>query len=240
MTAARTLFEQALQLRSDNVDALAGVATTYVFEVLNGYYASGNEQRLERAEPLLTRALELDDRHLVALKARAALLRARGRFDDAIGAAQAVIAQNPGEPWAYKEVGLSTMYLGRITDALDWFDKAERFGPRDPSRSTWLGGKGQALVLLGRDNDAIAALRAAIESNPATMGNYAVLAAAYALAGRIDEARAALARYNSSNPGTTVGNFRNLSPVPLDLTDPAYRHQRERLNEGLRKAGMPD
>ena len=98
MLAARDLFEQALKLQPDNVDAVAGVATTYIFEVLNSYYETENQQRLQRAEPLLARALELDDRHLVALKAKAALLRAQGKFDDAIRAAQAVIAQNPGEP----------------------------------------------------------------------------------------------------------------------------------------------
>jgi hypothetical protein len=28
--------------------------------------------------------------------------------------------------------------------------------------------------------------------------------------------------------------------VPLQLTDPTYRQQRERLKQGLRKAGMPE
>jgi len=240
MVTARGFFEQALKLQPDNVDALAGIATTYVFEVLNGYYDTDNDLRLQKAEPLLSHALALDDRHLGALKARAALLRAQGKFGEALAAAQLVIAQNPGEPWAYKEVGLSTMYLGRTADALDWFDKAERFGPRDPGRWTWLAAKGQALLLLGRDRDAIGALRSAIDANPAAVGEYAVLAAAYALSGRDEEARMALARYEGLHPGATVANFRSLSPVPLQLTDPNYLEQRDRLKEGLRKAGMPE
>lgn len=240
MMQARELFERALKLEPDNVDSLAGIASTYIFEVLNGYYETDNNLRLQRAEPLLARALALDDRHLVALKARAALLRAQGNFDGAIKAAQVVITQNPGEPWAYKEIALSMMYLGRTAEALDWFEKAEQFGLHDPGRWTWLGGKGQVQVLLGRDKEAIESLRAAVESNPADVGDYAVLAAAYALAGRDEEARVALARYRSVLPNTTVSNFRNLSPVPLQLTDPSYRRQRERLKDGLRKAGMPD
>ena len=240
LSAARDLFERALKLQPDNVDALAGVAYSYIFEVLNGYYETGNETRLQRAESPLARALALDDRHLVALKARAALLRAEGKFESAITAAQAVIEQNPGEPWAYKEVGQSMMYLGRTTDALGWFEKAERFGPRDPGRWAWLGSKGQALLLLGRDEEAIASLRAAIESNATDIGDYPVLAAAYALSGRDQEARAALTQYQRLRPGTTVANFRNLTPVPLQLTDPRYLRQRERLKKGLLKAGMPD
>src|SRR5262249_24657040 len=105
------------------------------------YYGAGNEQRLHQAEALLVRTLAVEPRHLVSLKARAALLRAQGKFEDGIAAAQAVIAENPGEPWAYKEVGLSTMYVGEPAEALDWFTKAERLGPRDPGRWTgWMVG----------------------------------------------------------------------------------------------------
>src|SRR5262249_6936915 len=132
------------------------------------------------------------------------------------------IEQNPGEPWAYKEVALSTMYLGRVADAVVWFEKAEEIGPHDPGRWTWLGGKGQALLLLGRDAEAIKSLRAGVEANPANVGDYAVLAAAYALS------------------ETTIGSFRYMSPVPLRLTDPSYLQQRERLKAGLRRAGMPE
>src|SRR5262249_60277172 len=38
MIAARNLFEQALEVEPASVDGLAGVATTLVFEFLNGYY----------------------------------------------------------------------------------------------------------------------------------------------------------------------------------------------------------
>ena len=62
---------------------------------------------------------------------------------------------------------------------------------------------------------------------------------ALALLGRPDEARAALARYNQIHPRERVSTFRKLAPVPLDLTSLAYQQQRERLKEGLRKAGVP-
>jgi hypothetical protein len=74
---ARQLLKKVLKLQPDNVAARAGVAATDICEVVNGYYRSGSEQRWERAEPRLSRALAIDDRHVVALKARAALLHAR-------------------------------------------------------------------------------------------------------------------------------------------------------------------
>jgi len=67
-----------------------------------------------------------------------------------------------------------------------------------------------------------------------------LLAAAYALVGRSDEAQAAFAHYNQVRPGMRVSNFRSRAPVPLGLTSPTYQWQRQRLQEGLRKAGMPE
>ena len=238
MADARALFEKALKLEPNHADGLAGVATTLVFEFLNGY--PGTDDGLRKAEQLLDAALRIYWRHLMSLKAKAALHRAQGRFEDAILAAEAIIMENPGEPWAYKEIGLSTLYLGKPEKALDWFAKAERIGPRDPARWTWLDGRGHALVLLGRDEEAVRALIAALDANPGNVSSHAFLAAAYALLGRAEDARAALAAYNQKSPGTRVSTFRTLSPVPLALTAPTYQQLRVRLDEGLRKSGMPE
>jgi TolB-like protein/DNA-binding SARP family transcriptional activator len=240
MIDARGLFEQALKAEPASADGLAGIATTLVFEFLNGYYEADGDDRLGQAERLLNHALAIKPRHLMALKANAALRRAQGRFDDAIAAAEAIIMENPGEPWAYKEIGLSTLYLGKPEQALDWFAKADRIGPRDPARWTWLDGRGHALVLLGRDEEAIRALISALDANPKNVSSHAFLAAAYALVGRSEEAHAALAAYLERHPGTRVSTFRTLSPVPLALTGPNYRQLRAHLNEGLLKAGMPE
>jgi adenylate cyclase len=240
MQQARHLFVQALEIESDNPEALAGLATTHIFEVLNGYYDTGNANRLDLADVLLTRALAIEPHALLAVKAKAALLRAQGRFDEAVVAAEAVIADNPGEPWAYKELGLSNLYMGRLEQALAWFGKADMFGPRDPGRWAWLDSQGHALVLLGRDLEAIRFLRMALDANPNAVSPHAFLAAAYALHGRLDEAREELARYALMRPSETVGSFRRDSPVPFRLTSPDYQRLFARLREGLRAAGMPE
>jgi tetratricopeptide (TPR) repeat protein len=167
-------------------------------------------------------------------------LRAQGRFDEAIMAAEAVIADNSGEPWAYKEIGLSNLYLGRVEQSLGWFAKADMFGPRDPGRWAWLDSQGHALVLLGRDLEAIRFLRMALDANPNAVSPHAFLAAAYALHGHLDEAREELARYAQLRPSETVAGFRRETPVPLRLTSPSYQQRFERLKEGLRTAGMPE
>lgn len=239
MIQARTLFNDALVMEPNNADALAGLGTTLVFEFVNGYYEGGGEDRLRRAADLLERALTLAPHHLTGLKASAALTRAQGRFEDAIAVANGVLSENPGEPWAYKELGLSNMYLGRLDEALDWFAKAERMGPRDPARWTWLDGRGQTLILLGRDEEAVRSLVSASEANPRNAGTQALLAAACALTGRLEQAQAAMATYLAVHPDARASTFRQNAPVPLAKTGREYQARRAHLLEGLRKAGMP-
>jgi TolB-like protein/class 3 adenylate cyclase/Flp pilus assembly protein TadD len=240
MIAGRGMFQQALAVDPDNVDALAGIATTYVFEVLNGYYQDGRAERLRDAKALVQRALALEPHHIVALKANAALLRADGLFEDAIAASQVVIAQNPGEPWAYKEVGLSELYLGRFEEALAWFEKADQIGPRDPSRWTWLEPIGRVQFFLGRDEEAIRFFKLTVDANPTDVRAYALLAAVYASSGHPVEAAAALADCLHRRPEMTIERFFSDWSVPLQATSLDYRRQHARFRQGLRLAGMAE
>jgi hypothetical protein len=92
---------------------------------------------------------------------------------------------------------------------------------------------------LGRDTEAVEALRLAVHSNPYLPRDRAFLAAAEALAGNIDDARLHLARYDKFDPGMTVLRFaEERSSVPLEAVTPAYLRGHERILEGLRRAGM--
>jgi adenylate cyclase len=239
MIDARALFQQALDHDPQNADALAGVATTYVFEVLNSYYDGGRERRLSTAKDLIRRALEIDPRHIVALKIQAAIFRAEGKFEEAIAASELVIKQNPGEPWAYKEIGLSDLYLGRFDEALQWFEKAERVGPRDPSRWIWLGAMGRAQFFLGNIEDAIRLMRLSADANPSDPRAYALLAAIYALSGKNEEASSALRDCLRIQPNLTIARLSADWSVPLEATSATYQAQHRRFDDGLRLAGMP-
>jgi tetratricopeptide (TPR) repeat protein len=175
-----------------------------------------------------------------ALKVRAALFRAQGEFDEAITASQVVIVQNPGEPWAYKEVGLSKLYLGQFDEALDWFEKANQIGPRDPSRWIWLGAMGRVQFFLGHDEEAIRLLRLSADANPNDPRAYALLAAIYALSGRNDEAGWALGNCFRLRPEMTINRLFADWSVPLQATSLTYQRQHERFRDGLRTAGMPE
>ena len=238
MKVARDLFLQALEHDPANVDALAGIATTYVFEVLNSYYDTGRAERLREAETLVRRALAADPRHIVALKAQAALLRAEGRFEEAIVASRAVVAINPGEPWAHKEVGLNELYLGRFEAAQLAFEQADRIGPRDPSRWIWLGAMGRVRFFLGDDDGATRFMRLSADANPKDARAHALSAAIHALRGHMAEARSALAEALRLEPDASIKRHFDTWSVPLRATSPLYLRHHERLLHGLRVAGL--
>jgi TolB-like protein/Flp pilus assembly protein TadD len=235
------LFRQALELDADCVDAMVGIALACIYQVINLYRLEGRDALLDEAEDMITRAMALAPDHFTMLKTRGLLLRARGRFPEAIVATQALIARNPAEPTAYKEMGLNKLYLGETREAVEWFRRADGIAPRDPERWTWLQGLGRALMQIGHDAEAVDALCQAMDSNPGYLRGKAVLAAAEALTGNLDDAKLYLAEYAMLEPDMTVRRFAaQRSSVPPDAVSPTYRRESERILDGLRRAGMRD
>jgi thioredoxin-like negative regulator of GroEL len=73
--------------------------------------------------------------------------------------------ENPGEPWTYKEIGLSTslVLLGRDEEAIRALVNALDANPKNTSPHAFLA---TAYALLGRSEEARAALAAYLERRP--------------------------------------------------------------------------
>jgi tetratricopeptide (TPR) repeat protein len=238
---AIALFRRALERDPDCVDAMVGIALARIYQVINLYRLEGRDALLDEAEEMVTHAMALAPDHFALLKARGLLLRARGRFAEALVATETLIVRNPGEPTAYKEMGLNQLYLGATQQAVEWFRRADGVAPCDAERWTWLQGLGRALMQLGHDSEAVTALRTAMDSNPLYRRGRALLASAEALAGDLAAARLHMAEYMTLEPDMTVRRFtQQRSSVPPDAVSQTYRRQGERILEGLRRAGMPD
>jgi adenylate cyclase len=235
------LFRRALELDPDCAPAMVGIARGRIFQVINLYRLVGRDVLLDEAEEMISRAASLVPDHNELLRARGLLLRARGRFQEAIVATEGLIARNPAEPTAYKEMGLNKLYLGRTKEAIDWFRRADEIAPRDPARWTWLQGLGRALMQSGDAAGAVEALSQALDGYPNYVRGKAMLAAAEALTGNIRMARRHLAEYAALEPGMTVRRFaQQRSSVPPRAVSPIYRRESEQILDGLRRAGMPD
>jgi hypothetical protein len=89
---------------------------------------------------------------------------------------------------------------------------------------------------LGRDEEAVGWLSQSIDLNPNIPVPYFVLAAAQAHLGRLQEAREAVRAGLELSPGFTIARMR--SSAASD--HPVYLAGRERVYDGLRKAGLPE
>ena len=103
-----------------------------------------------------------------------------------------------------------------------------RLSPRDPETPNRLINLGMAELGLGRFDAAIDEFQKAIDAGAHYFIPYVNLAAAYALAGKMDEAKSALAEGRRLNPNLTVKWLTNHAPNLPPLFD------------GLRKAGLAE
>ena len=95
---------------------------------------------------------------------------------------------------------------------------------------------GVAKALLGSDEEAVALVRRSIEMNRNFPHAYFHLAAALAHLDRLDEARSAVQVGLALTPTFTLRRYR----AGAYSDNPTYLAQRERIVEGLRKAGVPE
>jgi TolB-like protein/cytochrome c-type biogenesis protein CcmH/NrfG len=233
---ANRLYEQALALDPNSAAAMTGLATGLAVSVVS-LWTEAREADLRRAETLATRAMALDPHHASCHFAMGLVRRMQSRFDEAIGELEAAIRLNPNMHLAYSTLGITKVLAGHAEEALSHFADAIRLSPRDPLLFVGYFGIGWTRFLLGHDDQAIEVLRKSIALNPGYSPANLFLTAAYAMHGRVEEARAALAVYLRSNP---TANTIALLRANAQSTHPIYLTQRDRLYEGMRRAGMPE
>ena len=95
---------------------------------------------------------------------------------------------------------------------------------------------GLAKIFLGRDEEAVAWLLRSIEANRNHALSHFSLAASRAHLGGMSEARAATKAGLALNPTFTIRRLR----AGASSDNPTYLAQRERVIDGLRKAGLPE
>lgn len=126
--------------------------------------------------------------------------------------------------------------LGRVEETEADVRAALRISPRDQDAFAWFTYLAAAKLYLGEYDEAVAEYRRSQEYNRNHPLVFFYLGAALALAGRIDEARAEAREGLKWVPDFTIRTFRDAT-----LSDNhVYLAQRERLYEGMRKAGVPE
>ena len=133
---------------------------------------------------------------------------------------------------------MANLFLARPDEVIAYADKAMRLSPLDPYVYIFYAFKAYGHVMLGNHDRAIEYLRQSVANNPEFPTPIAWLAAMLAVVGQDAAARELLKHYltRSGTRTRTIAQWRSLQWAD----NPGYVAFRERLYEGLRKAGMPE
>jgi adenylate cyclase len=224
---ARALFDRALQIDPNDAGSLAGSAAASLAE----YFLGSGEPGTDYEAKILGqahRALALDPNNSNAYYAKADYLAMSGRPTEALGVADAGLAVNPNNVPLYVPRIAAENSLGRFEQAKADAEWAMRLSPRDPLVGIFHVQLGGAELSLGHVEAAIDAYRKAIDFGNHEYYAYSNLAAAYAQAGKMEEAKTALAEARRRNPEITIKWMEEHTPNLPAVFD------------GLRKAGLAE
>jgi adenylate cyclase len=234
---ARALFEQALTLDPNNADALAGAARIDAVEAAFGS-SDKSADLYARALRRTDQALLIDPSQARAHFTKALLIMFKARPNDAASAneiiaeSEASLRANPSFPWGYWPMAVGEMLLGHYEQSISELQQAMKISPRDPNIGIWHMEIGRSLLALTRYDAAIQEGLKAIDSGYRTPQSYAGLAAFYAAADKIPEAKAAMAEAMKLEPELSVAWFHAHIPSFIDSAPG--------MLECLRKAGLPE
>jgi len=150
------------------------------------------------------------------------------RTEEGLRAADAGLALNPGSALLYHASGSAKNLLGMFAEGKSDTLHAIHLSPRDPELGIWYATLAASDIGLGHSDDAITDSHHAIDAGYRTFPVYSNLAAACAMANRIDDARAAVAEALKLNP-----------KYSLKLMSERY-HKPPAVLDALRKAGAPE
>ena len=225
--AALALFDQALKIDPNDVDALAGAAFSHM--ALFAFGEANAEPNFDtKIIDHADRAIALAPDNMRAYAAKSFYLADTGRANEALRAADSGLAIDPNNAPLLDARTLAEIVLGRFEQAKSDARQAMRLSPRDPESPNRLINLGMAELGLGHFDAAIVEYQKAIDAGAHYFIPYVNLAAAYALAGKMDEAKVALAEGRRLNPNLTVKWLIDHAPNVAPLF------------EGLRKAGLPE
>jgi adenylate cyclase len=182
------------------------------------------------AVDLARRAVELDDSDPWAYMALGYVAFVARQTDEAAAQYGRAVELNPNFAAAHGYWGYALAFDGQSDEAIERLSLAMRMSPHDRQNAIYMGGMAVAHYLAGRFEQAIEWARKAVQQWPSVTAPHRILCASLAQAGRLDEARAILARVREIQPYITIAWVERMVPYT-----PA---QMPRFLDGLRKAGL--
>jgi len=230
---ALPLFYRAVELDPDFAAAYAMAAWCYFWRKINGWMADRTREIAEGVR-LARLAIELGKEDAVALtRGGHALAHLAGDVDGAIALLDRALVLNPNLAAAWFLGGFLRTENGDPDAAIGFFTRAMRFSPLDPEMFRMQAGMALSHLFAGRFDAASSWAEQSFRELPTFLFVVAIIAASHALAGRAEQAKAAVEHLRKLDP-----TFR-ISSLDGWITIRRPEHL-ARLVTGLRQAGLSE
>jgi adenylate cyclase len=231
VTIAMDLLRKSIEADSSFAPAHAYFAYCCYITVVLGY-AGDPETRLAEGMTAARMALKCDDKDAISHFAIGRILMMQGKHDAAINSLQRSIELNPCFAHAYHGLGFALGLAGELEKSKKTTEIAINISPRDPMLFAFYSVHCLTCVLDGENEEGLEWAQRAVQSpNNAGYWGHAVMAAASANLGRVDEAREALANALREKPNLSIAYLQSALPTKHEGTLEPYL-------DGLRKAGL--
>jgi TolB-like protein/Flp pilus assembly protein TadD len=231
---AKDLFDRALRLDPDIIDAMLGKAWCMAIDVLNGWSTSVVEDK-KTATKLVDRVLAKRPATANAHIAKGNILN-YGNPEGALPEYDAALEIDPNSPVAHASKGMALVTAGRAREAFSPVQIALRLSPKDPAAGAWHFFLCHAHVHVHQYNEAVEECRRSINLNKLNWLPYADLISAYGATGQLEMAQQMVAELNAIRPDFTVQWFHQMGYARS--SNPQFRREYDDILDGLRKAGV--
>jgi adenylate cyclase len=217
-----------------NYAAPYGLALScYVARKTSGW-AADTARDIAETERLAAKAAEVGrDEPFALASAGFALANIVGDLDAGASLIERALDLNPSGSLPLIQCGFVRIWLGQPEIAIEHLQKAMRLSPVDTLMFMMHTGMAFAHFTAGRDEEAFGWAEKALQRNPFLSPATRIAAASAALLGRSADATKYLALLRQLDPGLRVANIGER--VKLRRAE-----DRERLSDGLSKAGLPE
>jgi adenylate cyclase len=225
---ARQLCEEAITLDKEYAAAYGLLSVVRLAEVRNRWTRSPSET-MRQALEMAQKALALDPTTLIAQLAMGQIHMLKGDYDEAIIWGERAVSTYPNADNAHVFLAWFLMMGDRPEEAVPLLKQAIRRNPIPPGWYFVI--LGSTYRMIGRFGEAISELKKAVAYSPDDMIAHVGLVAAYAEAGRLEEASVEAAEVMRIQSTFSIESHVKVLP------NKNQAHS-DRMIEALRKAGL--
>jgi TolB-like protein/DNA-binding winged helix-turn-helix (wHTH) protein len=239
--SAQYLYEQAIALQPNYVDALAELSLLLLERCKGSDDPTDSADRAE-AKTDIARALTLDPGNVTALTAKGLAQALDLQLEESEASLKAALAADPSNVTARAYLAFDDWRLGRAQATVDGYTEVLRVDPQGPIAKRRFYGLGMAYFMVGKFDSAIDYLMRGLAGDPTTTSkgldqvefSNVFLIAAYDRLDKKDQAKRLYQQYRRQWPHRSVWRLSSYFGK-AQANMPGFKA----LTDGLADAGMP-